>query len=241
MTLQSHSSSPTRSTSEPTLAEVERAQAAIAKIGSGVVRIEGADYMRDSGGRLVPMKLMAPANILEDQTVRTIIGFAEDLSAQIARFRGHTFDDVGSFIDLLREEYGALRGGAKGNVTLTSYDGCFKVQVQVQDQLTFGPELQVAKTLVDACITSWAVDARVEIRALVEHAFNVDKEGRINRAALFALRRLEIDDDQWRSAMKALADAIRVIGSKEYVRFYKRAAAHKPWEPITVDLAKAVS
>jgi hypothetical protein len=225
----------------PTLGEVEQAQAALAAVGDGIVIVGNEQFMRDGGGRLVPLAVVKEQHKLEDQTVRNIIGFATGLSAQIARFRGHTFDDVTSFVELLAEKYDGKRGGTKGNVTLTSYDGLLKVQVQVQDLFTFGPELQIAKGLVDACITSWAEGIRPEIRALVEHAFQVDKEGRINRAALFALRRLDIEDDGWRAAMKAIGDAIRIIGSKEYVRFYKRANNRAPWQPITVDLAKAVS
>jgi Protein of unknown function (DUF3164) len=203
----------------------------------GTVEISGARYMRDTAGRLVPLAQVKEQHALEDQTVRAILAFAEDLSAQIARFRGHTFDDVTSFLDLLAEKYKAARGGKRGNLTLTSYDGLLKVTVQVADQLAFGPELQIAKDLVDACIVSWSDGARSELRALVEHAFQVDKEGRINRSALFALRRLAIDDPGWTRAMAALSDAIRVIGSKQYLRFYKRAAKDAPWQPIVIDLA----
>ncbi len=198
-----------------------------------------AGYMSDAKGRLVPESLVKPQERLEDQTVKTIIGFARDLNAQIARFRGHTFDDVASFMDVLAEQYGGKKGGAKGNVTLTSYDGCLKVVVQVQDSLTFGPELQVAKELFDACISAWAEGADDKIRALVQHAFQVDKEGRINREALFSLRRLDIDDDGWRKAVQALNDSIRVQGSKEYVRFYERATPTDRWLPITIDIANA--
>lgn len=196
-------------------------------------------FMADPSGRLVPVDLVKAEHRLEDQTVRKIIGHALDLNAQLSRFRGHTFDDVNSFIDLLSEQYGGKRGGTKGNVTLTSYDGTLKVSVQVQDQLSFGPELQVAKELVDECITAWSEGARSEIRALVEHAFQVDKEGKINRAALFQLRRLKIEDEQWTAAMAALGEAIRVIGSREYVRFYRRDSARSPWRSITIDLAQA--
>lgn len=203
------------------------------------IEIEGKRYYRDAGGRLVPEAVVKPQDRLEDQTVRKILAHAEELSAQISRFRGHTFDDVNSFIDVLAETYGGKRGGRKGNATITSYDGTLKVTVQVQEQLSFGPELQIAKELVDECITGWAEGARDEIRALVEHAFQVDKEGRINRAALFQLRRLDIEDPKWRDAMKALSDAIRIIGSKEYVRFYKRDDPKGKWRPVTIDLAAA--
>ncbi|MCK9514421.1 MAG: DUF3164 family protein [Pigmentiphaga sp.] len=206
---------------------------------TGQIELMGELYMKDAGGRLVPVAVVKPEDQLQDQTVRGLIGHAEELSARIARFRGHTFDDIATALDLMAEKYNAKRGGTKGNVTLTSYDGLLKVTVQVQDQLTFGPELQIAKNLVDQCIGSWAEGANEKIRALVEHAFQVDKEGRINRAALFQLRRLNIDDADWKAAMEALGDAIRVIGSKEYVRFYRRPDARARWEPITIDLAAA--
>lgn len=206
---------------------------------TGQIELMGDLYMKDAGGRLVPVEVVKPEDQLQDQTVRGLIGYAVELSAQIARFRGHTFDDIATALDLMAEKYNAKRGGAKGNVTLTSYDGLLKVTVQVQDQLTFGPELQIAKSLVDQCIGSWSAGANEKIRALVEHAFQVDKEGRINRAALFQLRRLSIDDADWKSAMEALSDAIRVIGSKEYVRFYRRPDTRARWEPITIDLAAA--
>jgi hypothetical protein len=203
------------------------------------IEIEGKRYMRDAGGRLVPEGLVKPEHLLEDDTVRTIVAHAKALHAQIGRFRGHTFDDVTSFVDLLAEKYGGRRGGAKGNITLTSYDGLRKVVVQVQDRLTFGPELQIAKELVDSCISGWAQGANDNIRALVEHAFQVDREGRINRASLFQLRRLSIEDEEWQAAMAALSDAIRVIGSKAYLRFYERDDPKGRWQPITIDLAAA--
>jgi hypothetical protein len=219
--------------------ELREQMAALRGVPSGVTVIAGEKYMRDTGGRLVPLATVKPQHKLEDQTVRALIGFAQALSEQIARFRGHTFDDVGTFQELLAAEYGGKRGGRKGNITLTSYDGLYRVTVQVADLLTFGPELQVAKELVDRCITAWSEGTRPEIRALIEHAFQVDKEGRINRAALFQVRRLDIDDADWQAAMRALADAIRIIGSKEYVRFHRREKPGAPWQPITIDLAAA--
>lgn len=208
-------------------------------VDPSVIVVGGKKFMADAGGRLVPLDLVKPEHKLEDETVRKIIGHARDLNAQIARFRGHTFDDVNSFVDLLAQQYGGKRGGTKGNVTISSYDGTEKVVIQVQDQLSFGPELQIAKTLVDECITAWSEGSNDNIRALVEHAFQVDKEGKINREALFQLRRLQIDDPQWHAAMTALGDAIRVIGSREYVRFYERSDARAAWRPISINLASS--
>lgn len=196
-------------------------------------------YMADSKGRLVPESQIRPADLLEDQTVKEIMSYADELSAQIARFKGHTFDDIGAFMAVLAEKYNVKRGGKKGNLTLTSYNGTLKVTLQQADRLDFGPSLQVAKDLVDVCIKKWSEDVNAHIRTLVDHAFSVDKEGKINREALFALRRVEIDDPDWKKAMEALTDSIRVEGSKSYLRFYRRETPQDRWEAVTIDLAAA--
>ena len=209
-------------------------------IPAGAVELQGKLYMRDAKGLLVPLELVKPVDQLEDQMVRKIIGFAEELSAQIARFKGHTADDIGAFQALLAEQYGVEpKGGAKGNVTFTSFDGSLKVQVQIADNLTFGPQLQVAKQLIDECIAEWSAEANAPIRALVNHAFQVDKEGRVNRNAILQLRRVAIEDERWKKAMEAITDSIRVQGSKSYIRFYRRPSAEAEWTAITIDLAAA--
>lgn len=196
-------------------------------------------YMRDAKCRLVPIGMVKPEDQLEDQMVHKIIGYAEELNAQIARFRGHTFDDIGSFLALLAEKYKAGRGGQKGNMTFTSYDGCLKVNVQVSETIEFGPQLQIAKDLVDQCITEWSEGSRDELRTLVMDAFQVNKEGKVNREALFKLRTYEIKDERWQRAMEAITASIRVAGSRTYVRFYKREHAQAGWQAITIDLASA--
>ncbi len=196
-------------------------------------------YWRDAKGRLVPDRLVKPADKLVDQTVRKILGYAIELNAQIARFRGHTFDDIVTCMSLLAEQYGAKLGGEKGNVTLSTFDGCMKVQVQVSDRITFGPELQIAKALIDECIATWSADANDNIRVIVQDAFRTDGDGRLNRDAILSLRRLDIEDDTWGRAMQALTDSIRVEGSATYVRFYVRQSPADGWTSVTIDLASA--
>jgi hypothetical protein len=205
----------------------------------GRIDVGGQPYMRDARGALVPVDLVRPMDLLMDETVRKVMAFARDLSAQVARFRGHTFHDVAALQALIAQEYGASLGGAKGNISLTSYDGTMKVQVQVADLIEFGPELQAAKVLIDQCLTEWGAESRVEIRALVDRVFSVGKEGAINRAELFSLLRLDIADERWVSAMRAIRESIRVIGSKQYVRFYERPSPDAPWRAVSIDIASA--
>jgi hypothetical protein len=210
-----------------------------APIPSGRIFVGEAPYMHDAKGGLVPIALIKPQHLLEDELVRKVIGYAVALSDQVARFKEHTFEDIGGFEALLAQEYGATLGGAKGNKTLMSHDGLYKISVQVADNIVFGPELQIAKSLVDECLNEWAAGARDEIRAIVTRAFNTDKAGQINRSEIFMLLRLQIEDPRWQRAMKAIRDAMRIEGSKTYIRCYRREACDGPWRAVTIDLAKA--
>lgn len=210
-----------------------------APLPSAITYVNAEPHLRDAKGALVPKAMVRPQDQLQDEVVRKIMGYAIALSDQIARFKQHTFDDIGGFEALLAQEYDATVGGQKGNKTLMSFDGLFKVQVQVADNIVFGPELQIAKSLVDECLNEWAEGARDEIRAIVTRAFNTDKEGQINRSEIFMLLRLEIDDPRWLRAMKAIRDAMRVVGSKTYVRCYRRESFDAQWQAVSIDLAKA--
>jgi hypothetical protein len=205
----------------------------------GISVINGREFLTDAKGGFVPLSLVKPQHKLEDETVRKIIGFAVNLNGEIARFRGHTMTDLGSLDALIAQEYGAKIGGAKGNRTYQTIDGLMKVQVQVADQIDFGAELQVAKSIIDECLNEWSIDSRPEIQSIVTRAFNTDKEGKINRSEIFMLMRHEIDDPRWRRAMDAIRDAMRVTGSKEYVRFYTRKVVTDEFKAVTIDLAKA--
>ncbi len=208
-------------------------------MNDGPIMIGNVPHMMDAQGRFQPISTIKAQDMLMDEVVRRIIGYAMPLSDQVSRFKAHTFDDISGFEAILAQEYGGKVGGAKGNKTLMSFDGLFKVTVQVADNIAFGPELQVAKGLVDECLNEWAADARDELKAIVTRAFNTDKEGQINRAEIFMLLRLEITDPRWQQAMRAIRDAMRIVGSKTYVRCYRRPTFDAGWEAVTIDLAKA--
>ncbi len=153
------------------------------EIPSGRTIMGDVEYMPDAKGAMVPVGLIKPQHLLEDELVRKVMGHAIALSEQVSRFKEHTFDDLGAFEALLAQEYESTVGGAKGNKTLSTHDGLFKVSVQ--------------------------------------------------------LLRLEITDPRWLQAMKAIRDAMRVEGSKTYVRCHRRATVDGAWQAVSIDLAKA--
>ncbi|WP_062626746.1 DUF3164 family protein [Ferriphaselus amnicola] len=194
-------------------------------------------YMQDAKGALWPKDTVREIDLLRDDLVREIVSRAKAQSEALAQFKAGVFGDIESFIQLSGEKYGVKMGGIKGNVSLLSFDGRYKVQRAVAESLAFDERLQVAKELIDQCIHEWSQGSRSEIRALINDAFQVDKEGRVNSARILSLRRLDIADEKWNKAMQAIGESIQVAGSKTYFRVYERVGDTDQYRPISLDIA----
>ena len=193
-------------------------------------------YMRNAQGHLVPLELVKPIDQERDRLVRELVALAKDLNARLVAGKSKMFGDVAAFVELSAEQYGVKRGGTKGNITLPTYDGAFKLQIATAENVTFDERLQAAKTLIDECINEWAKGSRPEIMVLVQQAFQTDKEGNLNVGRILGLRRLEIADPRWQEAMKAISESVQVIGTKQYVRLYERVGDSDRYVPIALDM-----
>lgn len=193
-------------------------------------------YRADANGRLVPESMIKPIDLTRDQLVGELARKALDMSNLIAQFKASVFADINAFVDLSGEQYGVALGGKKGNLTLYTFDGRYKVQVAIAEHLVFDERLQAAKHLIDECIVAWSADSRDEIKVLVQSAFDTDKEGKINTGRVLGLRRLDIKDEKWQRGMNAIGESLQVVGSKSYVRFYERVGEDE-YKPIRLDIA----
>ena len=194
-------------------------------------------YKAHAKGRLIPLDAIKPIDQARDQLVAELVGRAKQMNRDLAAFKNALFNDIDAFVDLSVERYGAKLGGEKGNVSLVSFDGRYKVLMAIQDSLAFDEGLQAAKVLIDECVHEWTQDARVEIKALINDAFQVDKEGNISTGRILGLRRLDIKDEKWLRAMTALSESVRVQSSTRYLRVYERVGLTNKYEPISLDIA----
>lgn len=194
-------------------------------------------YKKDAQGRLVPIATIRPIDLARDELVHEIVGKAKSLSQELADTRAKFFSDIAAFVSLSAEGYGVKIGGSKGNVSLVSYDGRYKVVRAIQETLVFDERLQAAKALIDSCLQRWSEGSRPEIKMLINDAFQVDKAGNINTGRVLGLRRIDIDDDQWQNAMRAIGEALSVTGSKSYVRVYERVGESDRYVPISLDMS----
>jgi len=192
--------------------------------------------MEDARGRFVDIATIKQIDLERDSLVKELVGKASTLADAIFTFKHSAMGDIDAFVSLSAEKYNAKLGGKIGNVTLTSFDGRYKIVRAIDERQTFDERLQAAKALIDECITEWVADSRPELRTLINDAFQVDKAGKINVNRVLGLRRLDITDERWGNAMKAIGDSLQVVDSKAYLRIYERNA-DGGYDPMPLNVA----
>lgn len=175
-------------------------------------------------GFQVPISEVSPTDLLKNEMVSKFIAQAEELSRAHDDFKRRVFTEVHDLIALIAEDYGVKIGGTKGNVTLSSFDNRSKIQIGIDDQISFGPEIDVAKQLITEVIEAELEDSSSFISQIMRDAFETDREGQYNKNRIMALRKYRDlnESPKWANAMKALDAAIIACSSKTYITFHQR-------------------
>jgi hypothetical protein len=196
-------------------------------------------YKIDSKDRLVPIGTIKPIDLIKDEFVCGAIALAEKQQAALVEFKKLQMAEVDDFIHLIEQEHNVKMGGKKGNITLRSFNHQMKVVIQNQERIELGPELLVAKQLIDECLANWTRDGNQNIKRIIHSTFDTDKEGAVNPGRILALRKHEIEDSsgKWAKAMKIISESVDVINSSRFIRFYKTDEEGKE-QAISLDISK---
>ena len=194
-------------------------------------------YMMNAAGALVPEAKVKPIDKLRTMVTTSLCEEAKKLNAHMAGVKLESMRMIDEFVEQSLKEYGVAQGGKKGNITLVSFDGRYKVVRQMAEKIVFDERLQAAKVLIDECIHVWAKGSNANIKVLVNDAFQVDREGKISTGRVLGLRRLDIQDETWTRAMAAISDSMNVASTKPYVRFYERDECTGEYVAISLDVA----
>ncbi|MGB0732451.1 MAG: DUF3164 family protein [Pontibacterium sp.] len=194
-------------------------------------------YMMNAAGHLVPADQVREQDLLRDSLVSELAPEALRLHEALCGFKKKALEDIDDLVAIAGERYGTKLGGRKGNVSLTTFDGRFKVQRSFREVVGFTEEIEAAKELIDQCLNRWTEGANQNVRAIVSQAFRTNTKGEIKTGKVLELMRLDIKDDEWQLAMTALKDALQNIGTAVYVRVYERIGMTDQYRPIPLDLA----
>lgn len=191
----------------------------------------------NSEGGFTPIGKIKDIDKDRDGVVRQLCEQAQKASTNLMAFKLTAMQAFNEFVSRSLAQYDAKLGGKKGNVTLHSFDGRYKIVRQMAETLVFDERLQVAQSLIGECIRTWSKGSNDNIKAIVDQAFKVDKAGKINTGAVLGLRALKITDEKWLRAMDAISDSTRPVNTKAHIRFYVRDDHSGEYLPISLDMA----
>lgn len=194
-------------------------------------------FRLNASGHLVPEDQISDQDKLRDQVARDLAAQAAALTAALRAFKTKALADIDDLVRISAERYGANLGGRKGNVTVTTFDGRYRVSRSVAERIAFSEEIEAAKELINSCILRWSEGGNANIRVLVDRAFRTDTRGQLKTAAILDLLRVEIDDPEWQAAMDALRDSIQVTGTAVYVRVHERVGNGDQYRQVPLDIA----
>lgn len=186
------------------------------------VMVDGKLYWRNTAGHLVPAELVAEIDAFRNDTVMEIAQEIEEESRRLSAKKAKWMSDVLTFIQLSGEKYGVEVGGQKGNTTISSYDGAYRVQIAVQTRVVFDERLRLAQQLLEEYFQELTNDIPPEIRVFVQEGFAMDAEGQIRASGVLALQKYAINAPKWRRAMELIMLAIDRQTSGTYLRVSKR-------------------
>ncbi len=172
-----------------------------------------------------------------DELVLRFIRQAKMLQATIKTFKDCCLNEVDIFIDSTIDYQNKTTNEAMDDVQLLSFDGKYKIRCTFSKSINLDKHLQIAKKLIDICVNRWGKGTYSDAEILIKDAFKVDSTGQINIRRILNLKRLDIKDDEWQTAMQFISQSGQVINNKNYIHLYERVENNGKWKPILLDIA----
>ena len=172
----------------------------------------------DSKGRPVPEEYIRPEDKRRDKLVESILKRVSKLSAKLESEKTEIVDAIEKYLKELAKD-NKVRENWKGNILLYNFSQNLCIERRIDETVSFDERLQLVKTTIDKWISQKLKDTDPTLSKVIAQAFSVDKQGRINTAMLLKLKRIDIQDAEWKKAMQLLDDSIFVKSSKMALRF----------------------
>nr|WP_321265233.1 DUF3164 family protein [uncultured Sphaerochaeta sp.] len=198
--------------------------------------IDGKTYYKNSKGNLVPEDLIKPYDLIKDQTVNLAFSKVMDLRHQMIETKAEVMAMIAELQQVLADQYQITLGGKKENLMVSSFDGAVRIVVAMNEYQSFDEKIHIAKQVIDSCIERWAEGTNANLKVIIDQAFAINQSGHMDIRSIVNLRRLNIDDEEWKKAMDIISDSLQTVVSKQYFRVYRRDSEGK-YLMVNLDLA----
>ena len=170
----------------------------------------------DPRGKAVPQAYVKPLDRKRDHEVEMAVKEALALEKRMKILKEKLIDRIMKYKTAIGKETGVKLEG-KGNMCLTSFSGDKQVEFSMNDIVGFDEKLQIARQLINECLSEWSEDANKNLRIVVKQFFEADKKGKVNTQMVLKLRRFNVRRAKWNKAMDMIGEAISITGTRQYL------------------------
>lgn len=190
----------------------------------------------DEKGRAIPESYIKPEDKKRDTLVERIIKKVVKLSDRIAEDKVEIVGSIEKYLEDLSKD-NKVKESWKGNILIYNFTKDLVIERRIDESIGFDEKLQMVKTIIDKWLSDKMQGANEELAKVISQAFSIDKKGRINTQMLLKLLRLDINDADWKKAMKMLKESIMVTSSKQSIMFRRKVntEAGEAWESICLN------
>lgn len=197
----------------------------------------GEELWLNRNGKYIPKRNIEDKAIRRDAMVEDVISRMDDLSARMSKEKLLIFNKAIKYVDYLKRKYKVEDKSVDGNLVLSNYANTAKVELKLNKMIVFDEGLNVAKTKIDQLLIKWSKKSNVNLRAIINEAFNVDKKGQVNRYMILGLLNLKINNKDWNDAMELIRKSMQVDGTRQYITLKKRQDKDSKWQSINLNFS----
>lgn len=198
-----------------------------------------AGYMRRANGDLTPTDNVPEIDITRDSVIYPLVGIAKDISAMLDQLKEQALQDMAAFVALAAEAHGVKLGGAMGNVTLTTFDGQYRMERVNAKIIRPNESVLAAQALFEESLATMSEGANKNLRTVVMLAFKKNRNNELRMDRLIELMNAPVDEPSWAKACEVLRSSLYVAGTATYVRFYERVGMTDKYKLINLTFAGA--
>lgn len=183
--------------------------------------MQANNLIRRPDGSYVDITEVEPRHALAHDLVTNLFPRAVESNARLAELKKLALAEMRGYREMMLADHGVTVGGKEGNLTLRSLCGKLMVKMTVSKHVSFGPELEAAKALIDEFMEQEIAKGGSHfLHEIIQKVFKVNSKGRVDTSGILGLREHRFDDPLWHKAMDAIEEAICRDTSAIYVNFY---------------------
>ncbi len=194
--------------------------------------------MTNAMGDVVPVKYVPKYDRARDAVVKKIHARFVKARAALEALVVDCLKDIDSLKAF--KDSGAM-GGAKGNISLTSFDGLVTIQVKQNYCIRLDERVIKARELMFDYAKKIAGQVEgndgAALLEIIKGAFEANKQGALPYAKVLGLLKLNINAPAWVEAKQLLTDAIKPEKGKRYLHCVVKRDRQHDGQMIRLDLA----